>query len=77
MESDSSARWEMWVLLRRHDPRHEKIDHFLERLGYIDIQNLADRIGAHVDGYTGLAVPASADKANRQGEPMVFFYKSW
>ena len=55
MESDSSACAEMCGWLRRRDPRHEKIDHFLERLGYIDIQNLADRIGAHVVMVTGLA----------------------
>lgn len=55
MESDSSACAEMCSWLRRRDPRHEKIDAFLERLGYIDVQHLAHRIKAHVVMVTGLA----------------------
>lgn len=39
---------------RYTNPCHEHIDEFFERLGYIDIQNLAPRIRAKLWMYTGL-----------------------
>ena len=40
--------------LRHFDPRHEHIDAFFEKLGYIDLQFLAPRIRASVYMSTGL-----------------------
>ena len=40
--------------LRAFDPRHEHIDEFFEKLGYIDLQFLAPRIRATVYMSTGL-----------------------
>lgn len=39
---------------RKFDPQHKHEDELFEKLGYIDIQNLAPRIRAHVQFYTGL-----------------------
>ena len=56
--SDYKRVWEMDLIkqayaeipefFRRHDPMHERIDTWWERLGYIDIQHLAPRIEAEV-----------------------------
>lgn len=62
--SDYKRVWEMDLIkraygevpefFRKHDPRHERIDQWWERLGYIDIQHLAPRIKAEVLMGTGL-----------------------
>jgi cephalosporin-C deacetylase len=56
--SDYKRVWEMDLIkqayaeipefFRRHDPMHERIDTWWEKLGYIDIQHLAPRIEAEV-----------------------------
>ena len=56
--SDYQRVWEMDLIkqaykeipefFRKHDPLHENIDTWWERLGYIDIQHLAPRIKADV-----------------------------
>jgi cephalosporin-C deacetylase len=62
--SDYKRVWEMDLdvdcykgiryYLRHFDPRHERVDEFFEKLGYVDIQNLAPRIKAKVLMGTGL-----------------------
>lgn len=42
---------------RRHDPQHRRIEHWFNRLGYIDVQHLAPRIEADVCMATGLMDP--------------------
>ncbi|MDP4153816.1 MAG: alpha/beta fold hydrolase [Bacillota bacterium] len=39
---------------RVHDPRHEREDEIYNRLGYLDVQNLAGRIKGEVLYFTGL-----------------------
>lgn len=39
---------------RHFDPRHEREDEIFEKLGYIDLQNIAKRIKAEVLMFTGL-----------------------
>lgn len=56
--SDYKRVWEMDLIkrayaeipefFRKHDPMHERIDMWWERLGYIDIQHLAPRIKGEV-----------------------------
>lgn len=56
--SDYKRVWEMDLIhlayaevsefFRRHDPLHQRIDTWWDRLGYIDIQHLAPRIKAEV-----------------------------
>lgn len=62
--SDYQRVWEMDLIrqayaeipefFRRHDPTHERIEMWWERLGYIDIQHLAPRIKGEVLMGTGL-----------------------
>jgi len=62
--SDYQRVWEMDLIHRayseipeffkRHDPLHEQIDTWWQRLGYIDVQHLAPRIQAEVLLGTGL-----------------------
>ena len=62
--SDYKRVWEMDLdvdcykgiryYLRHFDPRHERVDEFFEKLGYVDIQNFAKRIRARVFMGTGL-----------------------
>jgi cephalosporin-C deacetylase len=62
--SDYKRVWEMDLIkraysevpefFRKHDPRHEQIETWWERLGYIDIQHLAERIKCEVLMGTGL-----------------------
>jgi cephalosporin-C deacetylase len=54
MDQDVAAYEELRQFFRHHDPRHERKDHFFERLGYIDVQHLAPRIKAEVLMCTGL-----------------------
>lgn len=54
MDLDQDAYEGIRYYLRYFDPRHEHIDEFFTKLGYIDIQNLAPRIRAKVLMATGL-----------------------
>ncbi|GIP51656.1 acetylxylan esterase [Paenibacillus vini] len=55
MEITSSAYEEIAYYFRFMDPLHQRQDEVFNKLGYIDIQNLADRIRARVVFVTGLA----------------------
>lgn len=66
MDMDKEAYAEMRQYFRNFDPTHAHEDEFFERLGYIDIQNLARRIKARVMMATGLideVCPASTQFA--------------
>lgn len=54
MDLDKDAYEGIRYYLRHFDPRHEHIDEFFEKLGYIDLQFLAPRIKAKVYMSTGL-----------------------
>lgn len=54
MDLDKGAYEGLKYYFRNFDPRHEREDEIFERLGYIDIQNLAKRIRAEVLMATGL-----------------------
>ena len=54
MDLDLAAYAELRNFFRHHDPRHEREDAIFEKLGYIDIANLAPRIRARVMMATGL-----------------------
>lgn len=55
MDVTSSAYEELAYYFRFMDPLHETQEAFFNKLGYIDVQNLADRIRAKVIFVTGLA----------------------
>lgn len=55
MDVTSSAYEELAYYFRFMDPLHSRHDEVFNKLGYIDIQNLADRIRAKVVFVTGLA----------------------
>ncbi|WP_410767950.1 acetylxylan esterase [Fontibacillus sp. BL9] len=57
MDIMSSAYEEIAYYFRFMDPLHKRQDEVFNKLGYIDIQNLADRISARVVFVTGLADP--------------------
>ncbi|MFC4736988.1 alpha/beta fold hydrolase [Bacillus daqingensis] len=57
MDLDVEAYQDVRRYFRRFDPTHNSRDAFFERLGYIDIQHLADRIQAPVLMGTGLIDP--------------------
>lgn len=57
MDLAKDAYQEIRTYLRFHDPRHERIDAFFTRLGYVDLQFLAPRIKADVLFYVGLMDP--------------------
>lgn len=44
--ADEGAYWEIGEYFRRFDPTHARQDAIFEKLGYIDVQNLAPRIQA-------------------------------
>jgi cephalosporin-C deacetylase len=48
LDLGTAAYIELKDFFRRHDPRHEREDEIFTRLGYIDVQNLADRIKGEV-----------------------------
>lgn len=48
MDIQSSAYEEIAYFFRQFDPAHERHEEIFNRLGYIDIQNLAERITANV-----------------------------
>lgn len=54
MDLDQRAYEELRSFFRHHDPRHEREDAIFEKLGYIDIANLAPRVKAKVMMATGL-----------------------
>ena len=54
MDLDAGAYDGLRYYFRRQDPRHEREDEIFEKLGYVDIQNLAKRIKAEVLMATGL-----------------------
>jgi len=54
MDLDIQAYSEMKEYFRNFDPRHEREDEFFERLGYVDIQNIAKRIKSKIKMFTGL-----------------------
>lgn len=54
MDLDKGAYEGINYYLRAHDPRHEHVDEFFTKLGYIDLQFLAPRIKAKFFMSTGL-----------------------
>jgi cephalosporin-C deacetylase len=54
MDLAKDAYEELHAFFRRFDPRHEREDEIFTRLGYIDVQFLADRIKAEVMMGVGL-----------------------
>lgn len=54
MNLGEAAFEEVRNYFRNYDPRHEHENEIFERLGYIDIQNLAPRVKAEVLMFTGL-----------------------
>lgn len=48
IDAQNSSYNEIHNYFRRFDPRHERADEFFTTLGYIDIQNLANRIKGEV-----------------------------
>lgn len=53
-KKNTAAYQEISSYLRLKDPKHEKADAFWERLGYIDLQHLAERVNAYTVFFTGL-----------------------
>lgn len=45
---------EMLVWFRQFDPHHKRLDEVFNKLGYVDVQNLACRVKAEVRQFTGL-----------------------
>ena len=54
MDLAVEAYEELTYYFRRFDPTHQREDEIFTRLGYIDVQHLADRIKARVQMTTGL-----------------------
>ncbi len=54
MDMAERAYAELKEYFRHFDPTHSREDEIFERLGYIDVQNLAPRIRAQVQMHTGL-----------------------
>ncbi len=54
MDLNRNAYEGLWYYFRNYDPRYEREDEIFEKLGYIDIQNLAKRMKAEVLMFTGL-----------------------
>lgn len=54
MDMNERAYRELKDYFRHFDPRHEREDEIFNRLGYIDVQNIAKRIKAEVLMFTGL-----------------------
>jgi cephalosporin-C deacetylase len=48
MDLAKDAYDELRSFFRAHDPTHERVDTWFERLGYVDVQHLASRIRAEV-----------------------------
>ena len=54
MDLAKGAYQELQEYFRKFDPRHEREDAVFERLGYVDVHNLTDRIRANTLMLTGL-----------------------
>ena len=54
MDLDINAYAELRTYFRAYDPKHLREDEIFEKLGYVDVQNLAKRIRAKVLMVTGL-----------------------
>ena len=54
MDLNKGAYEGLKYYFRHFDPRHERFDEVYEKLGYIDIQNLAKRMKAELLMFTGL-----------------------
>jgi cephalosporin-C deacetylase len=54
MDLAKDAYEEIRYFMRRFDPRHERVQEWFTKLGYIDCQHLAPRIRARVLMFTGL-----------------------
>jgi len=54
MDLDDRAYVELREYFRHYDPTHEHENEIFTKLGYIDLQHLADRIKAEIVMYTGL-----------------------
>ncbi|PWV95897.1 cephalosporin-C deacetylase [Paenibacillus cellulosilyticus] len=54
MDLDKDAYGELRTFFRHFDPLHEKEDEIFEKLGYIDLQYLAERIRGEVLMFVGL-----------------------
>ncbi len=54
MDLNKGAYEGLKYYFRHFDPRHERFDEIYEKLGYIDIQNLAKRMKAELLMFTGL-----------------------
>jgi cephalosporin-C deacetylase len=54
MDLARDAYEELVYYFTRFDPRHEREEETWTKLGYIDVQHLADRIKARVEMTTGL-----------------------
>jgi cephalosporin-C deacetylase len=52
--ANERAYEQLGTYFRRHDPLHERADLIFSRLGYIDVQHLADRITAEVHFTVGM-----------------------
>lgn len=57
MDINNSAYEEISYYFRALDPNHEREEQVFNKLGYIDIQNLADRINANYLMVTGMKDP--------------------
>jgi cephalosporin-C deacetylase len=54
MDLANDAYAELKDYFRKHDPFHKREDEIFEKLGYIDVQNITNRINAEVLMFTGL-----------------------
>jgi len=54
LDQAKDAYFELGNYFRMFDPRHQREEEVFEKLGYIDCQHLAPRIGAQVLMFTGL-----------------------
>ena len=83
MDLDKGAYEGISYYLRTHDPRHERVDEFFTKLGYIDLQFLAPRIKAKFfmsTGLVGTTCPPSTQFAayNKMNcEKSVIFYPDY
>lgn len=54
MDLAKDAYTDLRTFFRTHDPRHQRLEEWFTKLGYIDVQHLATRINARVQMATGL-----------------------
>lgn len=63
VNTDMIAYEDIKMYFRNFDPTYERCEEFYNKLGYLDIQNLAKRIKAKVRMYTALKDPVCPPKA--------------